>query len=76
MTAERREQIEIALSATAELREQGWGRVTVAVTPGGTIRIEAEAEGAKVARPQFGSGLKRWSEAPTKSGTRPDRSAT
>jgi hypothetical protein len=55
----RAEQIEDALHVTAGLREQGWARVSIAVTPGGTIRVEAEAAGATVERPRFGTGLKK-----------------
>jgi hypothetical protein len=45
-----------ALKVTAELREQGWARATVEVTRGGTFRVQVEAEGDKVVRPQFSTG--------------------
>ena len=56
----RDEQIENALRVMREAREQGWGKVSIEVTRGGTLKVDAEAgEGAKVTRPQFGTGLKR-----------------
>lgn len=55
-TPERAGQIADALKVTAELREQGWSKATVEVTRGGTFRVQVEAEGDKVVRPQFNTG--------------------
>jgi hypothetical protein len=55
---ERAEQITDALRVTEALRTQGWAKATVEVTRGGTFRVEVEAEGDKVVRPQFGTGRK------------------
>lgn len=57
----RDEQIDHAIRVLREAREQGWGKVAIEVTRGGTVRVDAEdREGAKVvSRTQFGTGLKR-----------------
>ena len=39
----REEQIDASLSLTGKLREQGWSKVSIAITRGGTFRVEAEA---------------------------------
>lgn len=49
----RDEQIENALRLMREAREQGWGKVTIEVTRGGTLRVDAEEkDGAKVEPPK------------------------
>jgi hypothetical protein len=57
-TLERAEQISDALRVTEALRLQGWAKASVEVTRGGTFRVEVEAEGDKVVRPQFSTGRK------------------
>lgn len=39
----RESQISEALALTEALREQGWKKVSIAITRGGTYRVEAEA---------------------------------
>jgi hypothetical protein len=56
VTLDRAEQIADALRVTEALRIQGWAKATIEVTRGGTFRVEVEAEGDKVVRPQFGTG--------------------
>jgi hypothetical protein len=56
VSLERAEQIADALRVTEALRIQGWAKATIEVTRGGTFRVEVEAEGDKVVRPQFGTG--------------------
>lgn len=54
----RDEQMASAIDVLREAREMGWAKVRVKVSRGGTYEVEAEVEGAKVARPSFASGLK------------------
>lgn len=44
------------LAMAQVLRSQGWGKARIAISRGGTMTVEVEAEGDKVARPAFGSG--------------------
>ena len=48
-----------ALLMLQKARDMGWGKVTVEVTRGGTVRVVAEDGGAKVVKPAFTTGLKR-----------------
>ena len=47
----RHEQIDDALRIAEGLRSQGWGKVEIAITRGGTYRVVAE-EGALPAKPR------------------------
>jgi hypothetical protein len=42
-TLTRAEQISEAVEVVGRLREQGWRRVSIEITRGGTYRVEAEA---------------------------------
>jgi fructose-1-phosphate kinase PfkB-like protein len=54
MKADRDIQAAEALAITAELRQQGWKKVVISVTRGGTLRVEAEAgEDAQPKRHQW-----------------------
>lgn len=58
--AARETQVDAALRALEKARGMGWSKVTIEVTRGGTLRIDAaDADGAKVARPQFSTGLRK-----------------
>jgi hypothetical protein len=41
------------LVMTAALREQGWGKATIAISRGGTMTVDVEAGEAKAARGEW-----------------------
>lgn len=55
----RAEQIADALAICEGLRSQGWAKVVIAVTRGGTYRVEAEAAGEAPSRQPWSTGRER-----------------
>jgi hypothetical protein len=52
----RTERIAESLAVADVLKQQGWGKVSIAITRGGTLTLHLDGEGDKVARPAFGTG--------------------